>query len=1000
MSEENSTIPEEAPSPPAAAAGGGRGGSGGRTHRRRRSVVEFEKKAQLKAALRDCTRRGSGGALFAKRHSSYHLGGNDSADEDDDDDDSESEVDEWYRSDEDSSDEGGSEWNVSLKAGAEALMGLNDGGGEKAEDGGGGGEAGPGGMKKSSSRNKLDGGMKRSSSRNKLDADGAVCPLPYALDWVTENMDVKSSLPQTYDDELERLTVLNSYMLLDSEREASFERITALCSRIFDVPISLVSLVDIGRQWFMSNRGLGDVRETSRKLAFCSHCVQSTNDLLIVPDAPLDPRFENNDLVTGPPHIRFYAGAPLVSPEGFRLGTLCVIDVKTRPDGLTMSQQQTLRELAAMVVEEMVRRRDDKRRTARDASRILAETATEMLVPLERARKAVQGLVGGSDANGLVPGLKAVAVSDLPGVDAGGGGAADRAELGKVAEACFDVMGRICEKAVESYDAEQKDGIKETATAASNGPRRTSSNLADDEDDNDAIVSVSALADNLRRVVIGPEKKKKKKNEAKIEVEVDPEVPAEIVSDDMKLFRSALNYLTSAVDRVKDRSSKTKKGNVDIIKEEDGHTSSSTVSSVKLKFFVKHKAAKRSSGRDKSYLVCECEDTGEALDPAVVDGLFAGKGTGWATGKGGKFGLLPVADSVDSLGGKFGYRPKEGWGNDDPHAGNVFWFTVPLVVPYASKTSEAEERGEIKGTSNSPAAPGANQLPGKGAARTGRRGSSKVLSVPSSASFDRDAVYEAVEKAMANKDKAPAAAGEGPEDAKQEPDASIGAGHRALVIDDSPLVRDVISGALLSLGFAVSTASDGMEGLQSMQASQFDVVFCDFLMPIYDGPDCIEQYREWETKNRPGAHQRIVGLSDCASAEDVKRATNAGMDGVVTKSSKMSDLLKDALGLVESMEPRGGKTRTPATAGTGASGMVPGSARPVTDEDRSSGTYPATHDLPRMPMRSFRPAGGAISMSSALSGVNNNALTSVAAHQAYSSQRRSRRNDAMSRLFS
>jgi hypothetical protein len=141
------------------------------------------------------------------------------------------------------------------------------------------------------------------------------------LDWVISNLDKETSVEQRLDEELTRLQVLRSYLIMDSERESNFERLTALAGRMFDVPIALISLVDLGRQWFMSNRGLGDVRETPRKLAFCAHAILSTQDLLIVPDATKDPRFYDSPLVTGPPNIRFYAGAPLISPEGVKLGT-------------------------------------------------------------------------------------------------------------------------------------------------------------------------------------------------------------------------------------------------------------------------------------------------------------------------------------------------------------------------------------------------------------------------------------------------------------------------------------------------------------------------------------------------------------------------------------------------------------------------------------------------------------------------------------------------------
>jgi len=159
--------------------------------------------------------------------------------------------------------------------------------------------------------------------------------------------------PRPFDDE-QRLDALNSFAVLDTPAEPVFDRITSLVSRIFGVPIALISLVDRNRQWFKACVGL-DVRETSRDLAFCAHAILS-DAVMVVPDAQADPRFKNSQLVVGPPHIRFYAGAPLVTTEGFRLGTLCVIDSRPRAM-LTLEEQATLRDLAAMVVNEFESRR-------------------------------------------------------------------------------------------------------------------------------------------------------------------------------------------------------------------------------------------------------------------------------------------------------------------------------------------------------------------------------------------------------------------------------------------------------------------------------------------------------------------------------------------------------------------------------------------------------------------------------------------------------------------
>ena len=132
----------------------------------------------------------------------------------------------------------------------------------------------------------------------------------------------------------------------------------------------------------MSNRGLGDVRETPRSQAFCSHAIASLDDIFIIPDASKDPRFAQNPLVTGPPHIRFYAGALLLAPEGYKLGTFCIIDTKPRPAGLDLESKQHLSELSALAVEVLVTRRKKRERESNHNAQLIACTAHDLLTPL------------------------------------------------------------------------------------------------------------------------------------------------------------------------------------------------------------------------------------------------------------------------------------------------------------------------------------------------------------------------------------------------------------------------------------------------------------------------------------------------------------------------------------------------------------------------------------------------------------------------------------------
>ncbi len=148
-----------------------------------------------------------------------------------------------------------------------------------------------------------------------------------------------------------RLSALHAYDILDTPQETEFERITTLVAEMLDVPIALVSLIDENRQWFKSCYGL-NVAETPRDMAFCVHAIETPEDIMIIPDARKDNRFRKNPLVTGEPHIRFYAGAPLITKTGFALGTLCAISNEPR-EGLTNKEKLLMQTLAAVIVDEM-----------------------------------------------------------------------------------------------------------------------------------------------------------------------------------------------------------------------------------------------------------------------------------------------------------------------------------------------------------------------------------------------------------------------------------------------------------------------------------------------------------------------------------------------------------------------------------------------------------------------------------------------------------------------
>ena len=181
--------------------------------------------------------------------------------------------------------------------------------------------------------------------------------------------------------EADRLAALYELHVLDTAPESDFDDIVKLASTVCDVPMSLVSLIDIDRQWFKAKIGT-DLTETPRDLSFCGHAILG-KDVLVVPDVREDPRFADNPAAGSHQGIRFYAGAPLITSDGFALGTLCVMD--SRPRKLDVEQVQALRALARQVTSQLELRR---------YASALANT-TARLQELERRKDDLAGLVGG-----------------------------------------------------------------------------------------------------------------------------------------------------------------------------------------------------------------------------------------------------------------------------------------------------------------------------------------------------------------------------------------------------------------------------------------------------------------------------------------------------------------------------------------------------------------------------------------------------------------------------
>lgn len=188
--------------------------------------------------------------------------------------------------------------------------------------------------------------------------------------------------PPLTDHEPQRLAALHSYHLLDTPADPAYDEVANLAASVCKTPIALISLVDESRQWFKSHIGL-DIQETPREYSFCAHAIHH-NEPFIVPDATQDERFADNPLVTGPPHIRFYAGAPLVTPDNHGLGTLCVIDRKPRT--LSAKQLQALKVLhhAVLNIMQLKKQKTHIRALLAEAESVNYACSHDLLAPLRR----------------------------------------------------------------------------------------------------------------------------------------------------------------------------------------------------------------------------------------------------------------------------------------------------------------------------------------------------------------------------------------------------------------------------------------------------------------------------------------------------------------------------------------------------------------------------------------------------------------------------------------
>lgn len=666
------------------------------------------------------------------------------------------------------------------------------------------------------------------------------------------------------DNKVRRMEILKSYIgILESDQGNSFERLAILASRSLRCPMSLITIADVDKQYVISSRGV-DASGGTLQSPFCSYIITATDcDLLVVLDAAKDERFaeaRDTDLqlaASSTPEISFYAGAPLVSPEGYKVGTFCVMDSIARPEGLSLDEKQSLMEFSALAMDTLSQLKRKEDLTRRDPAQQIACTAHDLLTPLTGISLSLSLLKDDEKLQGQLT--------------------EQQRDIIDTATNCSAVMSKICQQTLEDFrDQDSKKRPRDLkAIAESLIHEEQQSRLP--RQSRPEIVKVDQFVRHLN-MVMEPYPKK-----VPLMITVDPSVPHEFVGDEMKIFRSASNYLSNAC-------AATERG------------------SIELKIYTKE-----SNGVGKE-LVFECADTGSGVDPATYACLFkpvseisdplktklsdqinvVSTASRTATKYSG-LGLYSVATQISSVSGKYGFKLRH-----DVPSGSVFWFSIPLVLPqqydnpsgsssfsFFSPLNSTELSYRSEKITAGMKRPRLAELPLPSSIRSTKSDDSQGkqdIKIYKSSSL-RNLSSENIVAIFESK------ATEGALDLNSLALPTNSSRKRtALVIEDSLVVRKSLARALEKLDFEVLQASNGMEGLKELQSNLFDLVLCDFLMPVMDGLDCVQQYRVWEANNRPYFHQYIVGISAHANQKDIDQGMQVGMDDFRAKPVTYSTL--------------------------------------------------------------------------------------------------------------
>jgi signal transduction histidine kinase/CheY-like chemotaxis protein len=653
-------------------------------------------------------------------------------------------------------------------------------------------------------------------------------------------------------DEAERLAALRRLEILDTAAEDAFERIVDLATALFNVPAALISLIDSDRQWFKANRGIG-VPQTPRDVAFCAHTILR-DDICLVSDATCDARFAANPLVTGAPGIRFYAGAPLKSEDGFSLGTLCLIDFVPRPDFGT-AQAQALTRLAALAADEIALRARRRDFTALVAAEAQARAAAAEAIAVKtdfietmshEIRTPLSGIIGMADM---------LSTSGL------------RDDQARYAATLKTAAAHLLQIVNDVLDFSK---LEAGALQPEPGPCNLTALVEE---------AVAVLAPQARAYELG------------LGAVFAPGVPREVVVDVTRLRQILLNLIGNGLKF-------TNYGGVYVAVRAEPESDGSAA----ITFEV----------RDTGIGIPEADL------PRLFKRFsqLGAKGKRQTSGSG--LGLAISHHLVRLLGGEITATSEQGKGSvfsftlrlpvqpgaaapaAPPLAGRRVLVAEANIVDRivlrrqleglgasTAGVAEAEGVGAALADGRRASQPFDTLLLGEGlagayGAASGRHGPVRIVHCVADAAIPADAVAiikPATEAALlhALAEAVPARAPE-PVSAPAETRAALPL--NILLAEDNEINQIVAQAMLGSLGHALTIVQNGVDAVAAAASGQHDLVLMDMMMPGIDGPTATRAIRKLRG---PAAGLYIVALTANASAEHRRQCLEAGMNDFVTK---------------------------------------------------------------------------------------------------------------------